>query len=62
MIYHGLSINFNIDLADFRRIEPCGLNGNEISNLKELKIKYNKNKIIKEIKEKFIEIFDLSLI
>tara|TARA_B100001057_G_scaffold426649_1_gene450910 strand:- start:757 stop:1395 length:639 start_codon:yes stop_codon:yes gene_type:complete len=62
VVYHGLSINFNINLADFRRIEPCGLDRNEISSLKELKINYNKKKIIKEIKEKIIEIFDLSLI
>ena len=62
VVYHGLSINFNINLVDFRRIEPCGLDGNEISSLKELKINYNKKKIIKEIKEKIIEIFDLSLI
>ena len=62
VVYHGLSINFNINLADFRKIEPCGLDGNEISSLKELKINYNKKKIIKEIKEKIIEIFDLSLI
>ena len=62
VIYHGLSINFNINLVDFRSINPCGLDGNEISSLKELNIKYDKNKIIKELKEKFIEIFDLNLI
>ena len=62
VIYHGLSINFNINLIDFRSINPCGLDGNEISSLKELNIKYNKNKIINELKEKFIEIFDLNLI
>ena len=62
VIYHGLSINFNINLIDFRKINPCGLDRNEISSLKELNIKYNKNKIINELKEKFIEIFDSSLI
>ena len=62
VIYHGLSINFNNNLIDFRKINPCGLDKNEISSLKELNIKYNKNKIINELKEKFIEIFDLSLI
>ena len=62
VIYHGLSINFDINLIDFRKINPCGLDKNEISSLKELDIKYNKNKIINELKEKFIEIFDLSLI
>ena len=58
VIYHGLSINFNINLINFRSINPCGLDGNEISSLKELNIKYNKNKIIGELKERFIEIFD----
>ena len=62
VIYHGLSINFDINLINFRKINPCGLDRNEISSLKELNIKYNKNKIINELKEKFIEIFDLSLI
>ena len=62
VIYHGLSINFNINLIEFRRIDPCGLDGNEISSLKELNINYNKKKIINELKEEFIEIFGLSLI
>ena len=62
VIYHGLSINLDVNLINFRSINPCGLDGNEISSLKELNIKYNKNKIINELKEKFIEIFDLSLI
>ena len=62
VIYHGLSINFNINLIDFRSISPCGLDGNEISSLKELNFKYNKNKIINDLKERFIEIFDLNLV
>ena len=62
VIYHGLSINFNINLINFRSINPCGLNGNEISSLKELNINYNKKKIVNELKEEFIEIFGLSLI
>ena len=60
VIYHGLSINFDLNLVDFRKINPCGLDGNEISSLKELNINYNKDKIIKELKEKFIEIFGLN--
>ena len=62
VIYHGLSINFNINLIEFRKIDPCGLDGNEISSLKELNINYNKKKITNELKEEFIEIFGLSLI
>ena len=62
VIHHGLSINFNNDLEDFRKIDPCGLHGKEISSLKELKIPYNKNKIVKELKKTFTQKFDLNLI
>ena len=57
-----LSINFNNDLEDFRKIDPCGLHRREISSLKELKVSYNKNKITKELKESFTKKFDLNLI
>ena len=62
VIHHGLSINFHNDLEKFRKINPCGLDGREISSLEELGINYGKNKIIKELKEKFIQKFDLNLI
>ena len=62
VIYHGLSINFHNDLEKFRKINPCGLDGREISSLEELGINYGKDKIIKELKEKFIQKFDLKLI
>ena len=57
VIHHGLSINFNNDLEEFRKIDPCGLNGREISSLEESEIEYDKNKIIDELKEKFIQKF-----
>ena len=62
VIHHGLSINFNNDLDKFRKINPCGLDGREISSLEELGINYDKDKIIKELKERFIQKFDLNLI
>jgi lipoyl(octanoyl) transferase len=62
VIHHGLSINFHNDLEKFRKINPCGLDGREISSLEELGINYDKNKIIKELKEKFIQKFDLNQI
>lgn len=62
VIHHGLSINFNNDLENFRKIDPCGLHRREISSLKQLKVSYNKNKIIKELKESFTQKFDLNLI
>ena len=62
VIHHGLSINFHNDLEKFRKINPCGLDGKEISSLEELGINYDKDKIIKELKERFIQKFDLNLI
>ncbi len=57
IIYHGLSINFNLDLDNFQKIDPCGLNSEDISSLKELKIKYNKEKIYQDLKEEFMRVF-----
>ncbi len=57
VIFHGLSINIENDLKDFKRISPCGLDANDISSLKELNIKYNKKKLINELKEGFLKNF-----
>ena len=57
IIYHGLSINFNLDLDNFQKIDPCGLNSKDISSLKELKINYNKGKIYQDLKEEFMKVF-----
>ena len=57
VVHHGLSINFNIDLDNFQKIDPCGLNSKDISSLKELKINYDKVKIYLDLKEEFIRVF-----
>jgi len=62
VIYHGISINLNLHLNDFRKIDPCGLEADQISSLKEMKIKYNRKKIVKDLKNEFIDRFDLNLI
>ena len=62
VIYHGISINLNLTLADFRKINPCGLGADQISSLKELNIKYNRKKIVNDLKKEFIDRFDLNLI
>ena len=58
IIHHGLSINFNLDLNNFQKINPCGLNSRDISSLKALKINYNKGKIYQDLKEEFMRVFD----
>jgi len=34
--YHGLSLNVDMDLADFDRINPCGYAGMQVTSLKKL--------------------------
>ena len=60
VIYHGISINLNLSLADFRKINPCGLEADRISSLKELNITYNKKELINDLKMEFISQFDLN--
>ena len=36
--YHGLSLNVDMDLSDFDRINPCGYPGLQVSSLKKLGI------------------------
>ena len=57
IIHHGLSINFNPDINNFKKIDPCGLNSKDISSLKELNINYNKGKIYQDLKEEFMKVF-----
>ena len=62
VIYHGISINLDISLTNFRKINPCGLDVDDISSLKELNIKYSKKKLLNELKTEFFNQFDLNLI
>ena len=60
VIYHGISINLDLSLVDFRKINPCGLEVNQISSLKELNITYNKKELINDLKIEFISQFHLN--
>ena len=62
VIFHGISINLDLSLTNFKKINPCGLEADQISSLKELNIKYNKKKIVNELKKEFLNQFDLNLI
>jgi lipoyl(octanoyl) transferase len=60
VIYHGISINLDLSLDDFRKINPCGLEADQISSLKELNINYNKKELINDLKMEFISQFHLN--
>ena len=60
VIYHGISINLNLSLVDFRKINPCGLEVDQISSLKELNITYNKKELVNDLKIEFKSQFHLN--
>ena len=60
VIYHGISINLDLSLVDFRKINPCGLEVDQISSLKELKITYNKKELVNDLKIEFKSQFHLN--
>lgn len=39
--YHGLALNVDMDLEPFRRIDPCGYRGLEVTRLKDLGIPWD---------------------
>ena len=47
--YHGISLNFDMDLSPFKQINPCGYEGLEVTQIKDL------NKDISKLQlEKFV--------
>ena len=53
LTYHGLSLNFDMDLKPFEMINPCGNKDLKVTQLTDLKDNIDKDKTIK----RFTEIF-----
>lgn len=55
--YHGLSLNVNMDLSPFSRINPCGYAGLEVTSLQQLGLGYSVNEvapvILKYVQQQF---------
>jgi len=49
--YHGLSLNVDIELADFDRINPCGYPGLKVTSLKRLGLNSNMQQVTASILE-----------
>ena len=47
--YHGLSINIDMDLQPFKGINPCGYEGLDVIQIKNLKTDYSKTKITEKL-------------
>ncbi len=61
--FHGLALNVNLDLTPFTWIQPCGLQGVQMTSMaKELSSEISMSEVRKVIKEKFQLIFDIQLV
>ena len=50
--YHGISINFDMDLSPFQQINPCGYKGLEVTQIKNI----NKSVTKVELEKKAINL------
>ncbi len=55
--YHGFSLNVDMDLAPFQLIEPCGIKGQEMTQVSNENPSYDKNKLKHDTLELLIEKF-----
>ncbi len=61
--FHGLALNVNLDLTPFTWIQPCGLQGVQMTSMaKELSGEVSMSEVRKVIKEKFQMIFGIQLV
>lgn len=47
--YHGLSLNFDMDLAPYAYINPCGYEGQAVCQVKDFNSQINKAKLIEKL-------------
>ena len=47
--YHGISINFDMDLSPFKQINPCGYKGLEVTQIKDLNKRVSKLQLEKMV-------------
>ena len=61
--YHGLSFNIDMDLEPFSRINPCGYQGLEVTQLKDLNVIMTTDQVAPELINKMAETlsFDLTI-
>jgi lipoyl(octanoyl) transferase len=53
--YHGLSLNNNMDLSPFRRINPCGYAGMEVTQLADLGVNIHTHELAVPIVHRIIK-------
>ena len=54
MSYHGLSLNVDVDLEPFNRIDPCGYQGLEVTRLKDLGVDIDCRRTAEQLLSKLV--------
>ncbi len=57
--YHGLSLNVDMDMAPFKQINPCGYEGLEVTQLKELGVDSSFSDVEQKLLQKICEQFSI---
>lgn len=57
--YHGLSLNVNMDLLPFQRINPCGYPGLQVINMCDLGLGYNVDQVSDLLLQRLCQQFEL---
>lgn len=57
--YHGLSLNLDMDLGPFQRINPCGYPGMEVINLRDLGLGYTMQQLSERLLDKLCKRFHI---
>ena len=59
--YHGLSLNVDMDLSPFRDIDPCGFEGLEVTQLRDLGVEADSEAIQDELGARLLELLQAPL-
>ena len=58
IIYHGLSINIDCDLSNFKKIDPCGLKNSYVTSIASIKKNIVKKQIDEILQKNIFRIFN----
>lgn len=59
--YHGLALNVDMDLEPFSRINPCGLQGMNVTQLAELADDVRLDEVRRRLLEELARVYDITL-
>ena len=57
IIYHGLSINVDCDLSNFKKIDPCGIKNSSVTSIVAINENIQKNKVDDILEKNILNIF-----